>query len=532
MVTESSASFLGLDLSTQQLKAVIVNENLEILHEETVIFETHLPEYRTNGGVRVNKANPHEITAPTIMWIKALDLLMDKLIIASVDFSKIAAISGTAQQHGSVYWQNGAEKTLGNLDSSNFLHTQLATSFSVSDSPTWMDSTTKIECRCFEEAVGGPENLARITGSRAYERFTGPQIARISTHRPETFKNSERISLVSSFLASLFLGRIAPIDYSDASGMNLMDLRTKKWHPQLLKLCGPDIEKKLGDPVPSCSCLGTISPYFVERYGFNEKCKVIACSGDNPSSLIGMGIKDDWLAVSLGTSDTLLIWLSEPKTVLNGHILCNPLDPNAYMAILCFKNGSLAREKIRNRYADKSWDEFNELLESTPRGNFGYLGLHFDVEEILIAASGEFRYNKEGKKLSKFSSSEIEIRAAIEGQFLLRRLFAEEIGFKIGKGTKILATGGASCNKSILQVLSDVFGCPVYTQDNVNSALIGAAKQALIGFNKERGENNRADYLTPKLVCEPYKNSEDMYGPMVQKLVQIVKNIENESKQI
>ncbi|KAL3280306.1 hypothetical protein HHI36_017795 [Cryptolaemus montrouzieri] len=526
MTTESEVTFLGLDLSTQQLKGAVVNEKLEIICEETVIFDTHLPEFRTNGGVIISKTNPHEITAPTIMWVKALDLLMDKLIVASVDFSKIAAVSGTAQQHGSVYWQNGAEKTLGNLDPSNFLHTQLATSFSIPNSPTWMDSTTKIECRCLEGAVGGPEKLASITGSRAYERFTGSQIARINTHRPDAFKNTERISLVSSFLASLFLGKIAPIDYSDASGMNLMDIKNKKWDQKLLDVCGPNLAEKLKVPVPSCTCLGNISPYFLERYGFNKDCKVVACSGDNPSSLIGMGLEKDWLAVSLGTSDTLFLWLSDPKTVLNGHILCNPLDPEAYMAMLCFKNGSLTRERIRNKHADKSWDKFDELLESTPRGNFGYIGLYFDVEEILPVAIGEHRYNKEGKKLSKFSSSEIEIRAAIEGQFLTRRLFAEDIGFQIGEGTKILATGGASKNKAILQVLSDIFGCPVYIQDVVNSAMIGAACQAKIGYSGKSGDVfSYPNELRPKLVCEPYKNSQDIYVPMVKRIREIFKTI-------
>ncbi|XP_044761174.1 xylulose kinase-like isoform X2 [Coccinella septempunctata] len=467
--------------------------------------------------------NPGQATARTVMWVKALDLLMDKLIVASVDFSKIVAISGTAQQHGSVYWQNGAQETLGNLDPSNFLHAQLATSFSIPDSPTWMDSTTKSECQAFEEAVGGPEKLAMITGSRVYERFTGPQIAKISQQNPGAYRNTERISLVSSFLASLFLGRIAPIDYSDASGMNLMDLRTKKWHPDLLKLCGPNAAQKLGDPVPSCSCLGMISSYFVERYGFDKECKVVAFSGDNPSSLIGMGIRNDWLGVSLGTSDTLFLWLTEPKPVLNGHILCNPLDSNAYMAMLCFKNGSLARERIRNKYAEKSWDKFNELLESTPRGNFGYIGLYFDDLEILPPALGEKRYNKECQLLSKFSSREIEIRAAVEGQFLLRRLYSERIGFKIGEGTKILATGGASSNKSLLQVLSDTFGSPVYTQKNLNSAMIGAAYQAILGYTREKKETvSLPEPLTPKLVCEPYRDSEEIYGPMVQNLKNIV----------
>lgn len=83
-------------------------------------------------------------------------MLMDKLMVAGVDFSKVAAISGSAQQHGSVYWQRGAERTLSNLDSSQFLHQQLSSSFSVNNSPIWMDSSTSKQCKDLEDAVNGP----------------------------------------------------------------------------------------------------------------------------------------------------------------------------------------------------------------------------------------------------------------------------------------------------------------------------------------------------------------------------------------
>ncbi|KAJ8970914.1 hypothetical protein NQ314_000964 [Rhamnusium bicolor] len=237
-------TFLGLDLSTQQLKAAVVNDNLQIIHQESVIYDTDLPEFRTQGGAIIDKVNSRYITAPTLMWIKALDMLMDRLTVAGVDFSKIAAVSGTAQQHGSVYWQKGAENALKTLDPSEFQHLQLATSFTVTNSPIWMDSSTTQQCKQLEAAVGGPEKLAEITGSRAYERFTGSQIAKVFQTKPDAYKNTERISLVSSFLCSLFLGKIAPIDISDGSGMNLMDIHSKKWNQTLLDACGAKLSGK------------------------------------------------------------------------------------------------------------------------------------------------------------------------------------------------------------------------------------------------------------------------------------------------
>lgn len=80
------------------------------------------------------------------------------------------------------------------------------------------------------------QELANITGSCAYERFTGPQIRKMRRARPRIYKAAERISLVSSFACSLFLGKIAPIDLSDGSGMNLLDIHTKKWCQRALEV--------------------------------------------------------------------------------------------------------------------------------------------------------------------------------------------------------------------------------------------------------------------------------------------------------
>ncbi|KAJ8684028.1 hypothetical protein QAD02_019820 [Eretmocerus hayati] len=520
-------TFLGLDFSTQQLKAVVVDNNLNVLHETSVQFDNDLPEFRTYGGVLQTKEEPHVTTVPTLMWVKALDMILDRLRVCGVDFSRVASISGSAQQHGTVYWSKGTRACLKKLDPEKFLHEQLVSAFSVSPAPVWMDSSTSAECKHLEEVVGGPEKLAEITGSKAYERFSGPQIAKIAKKKPEAFECTERISLVSSFAASLFLGDYAPIDWSDGSGMNLLNIRNKDWCDELLQACAPNLREKLDKPVPSDTDIGPISSYFVERFGFDENCRIVAFTGDNPSSLAGMRLNEGDVACSLGTSDTLFLWLNEPNTVTEGHVFCNPVQDDAYMALLCFKNGSLTRKRIRDSTVGHDWQLFEELLDNTPRGNFGNFALYYDAQEILPRLAGDHRYNKAGERIARYSSKEVEVRAVIEGQFVARRAHAEDFGFVIGPKTRIIATGGTSVNKTILQVLADVFNSPVYVSDNVNSAMMGAAYRAKHALFREKlkFDDILQSLPEPKLVCRPYDDAERIYGPMVQRYRQLIEQL-------
>ena len=224
------------------------------------------------------------------------------------------------------------------MRSDKFMHDELAHAFSILDSPIWMDSSTSKQCQDLENALeGGANKLAHITGSRAYERFTGPQIAKIAQDKSEAYSNTERISLVSSFAASLFLGKIAQIDISDGGGMNLLDIQSLQWSQECLDACAQDLNSLLGIPVFSTKSLGTISNYMTERFGFDAKCKVTAFTGDNPASLAGMRLSPGEICVSLGTSDTVMAYIpanTEIQPQLIGHIWPNPVDSRAYMALL------------------------------------------------------------------------------------------------------------------------------------------------------------------------------------------------------
>lgn len=116
------------------------------------------------------------------------------------------------------------------------------------------------------------------------QRFTGPQIKKFHRLNPEVYEKTARISLVSSFLCSLFLGRVAPLDISDVCGMNLWDIQGDCWDNKLLALTAEDSESgvtglsaKLGNVEHNMGILGSISMWFVERFGFSTGGFLLSC---------------------------------------------------------------------------------------------------------------------------------------------------------------------------------------------------------------------------------------------------------------
>ncbi|RKP39756.1 hypothetical protein BJ085DRAFT_11860, partial [Dimargaris cristalligena] len=483
--------YLGLDLSTQRLKATLIDQAGTTQLTCDVDFDQELPQYSTKGGcyTDVNRAFAHPL-----MWVEALDLLFFKLAAAAApQLAQLAAIACCAQQHSSVYWNEKAQHRLRHLDTNLPLKDQLGDCFSITDSPIWQDTSTGSQCRQLERQIGGPAKLASITGSIAYERFTINQIAKIYQTNPELYQATPRISLVSSFLTTLLLGDFAPIDYADGSGMNVLDIRSKEWSPTIVRIVADDsLLHKLGTPAATQSVISeSTAPYWQTKYGINSACRLLAGTGDNPASVLALAANPGDAIVSLGTSDTVMFPCAFPSRNrqeddnLDGHILCHPLATSTssdYIALLCFRNGSLTREWVRDQYAGGSWSTFADVLECTPPGLLHHLGFYYLSPEILPRSHGVQRFGLNGgpvessprngqqvsaplktaplTPLSEFPDPAWNVRAVVESQALHMRLYLARKG--LDHPQRIMALGGASINPAITQIFADVLNAPVW----------------------------------------------------------------------
>jgi len=474
--------YLGLDLSTQSLTAVAIEVaagERRVAFEESLEFDAALPQYGTRHGV-LPQTDPLVATSSPLMWGEALDRMMEMVARDStIALADILAVSGSGQQHGSVYFGAAAPRALASLDAGRPLVDQVRGVFVRPDSPIWMDSSTAEECEEITRAVGGPERLARLTGSRAFERFTGPQIRKFFKDVPAAYRSTVRIHLVSSYAASLLLGFDAPIDPGDGSGMDLMDLAAGRWAPAALAATAPDLEAKLPPIAPSWTVAGPLATYWRARYGY-PAAKVVTWSGDNPCSLVGTGVvREGLIAISLGTSDTLfgLVGAACWDPSGTGNVFGAPTG--GYMPLICCKNGSLARERIRDAHG-LDWEGFAGALAGRPAGNGGAILLPWFDAEITptVLQPGVRRYGLDPADAAG------NVRAVVEAQMLSLAIHSEWMGVKV---SRIHATGGASQNRAILQVMADVFGADVCIVGGGNSAALGAALRAYHADELARG---------------------------------------------
>ena len=526
MVNDSNNTvklFMGIDVGTQSFKVCLIDEQCQLVDQFSVDYDTKLPHYKTVGGVHIHNDGKNRVTCPTIMWIEALDMCLQHFAQKRNLLSRCCAIGTSGQQHGSVYWANGCLENVlkAQLSSEKYIAESLyeickrnEKQLFVCESPIWMDSSTSVECQQLEDAVGGAKNMIYMTGSRATERFTASQIHRFyNENRDHEF---ERISLISSFIPSLFLGKYADLDFSDASGMNLLDVNTVKWSNECLQATSngrtPILSEQLGDLSPALSTLGTCSTYMQQKYGFPSSCIIVAGTGDNPSSACGTIRQKGDLVISLGTSHTVFGYTDIPALSGNqdaekyeGHTFISPLfisesdsSVEKYMKLICFKNGANVRNKLCEEF-NTCWSDLEEAVRNgldsqrlnDNQPNDPTLGLYFLLPEITPhtgSSSGLYRCNSKNGILQTEKLTTDDALTLYESQAISLKLHAKRAGLldSTQHNRRLIVTGGASESKSILYILAQVFGCDVYGLNVKDSAATGAAIRSLFAHNHLR----------------------------------------------
>lgn len=282
-----------------------------------------------------------------------------------------------------------------------------------------------------------------------------------------------------------------------------MDVLTCKWDDRLLDACGgSDLRSKLGpEPVPGGTSLGKIGDWWSQRWGFspgayfihfedwvNQRltfsidCIIAPFTGDNPATVVSLSAPGDAL-LSLGTSTTLLLSIppadTPPKRFTTSHLLAHPTTLDAQIAMLCYKNGALAREQVRDQYCERDWSLFNKAVESTPAGNNSYMGLYFPLPEIIPPnIVGNFFYKTLENKAAAVESipGDAHPRAILESQFLsIRSRIAAILPPHAPQLHRLVVTGGSSANETIRQLAADLFGMKVYVSQTKEAAGMGGA---------------------------------------------------------
>ena len=262
--------YIGVDLGTSALKLVMMKGNGELV--KTVSKE--YPLYFPRSGW--SEQNPTD-------WFLAVKEGLKEL--AACADEKIAGISFGGQMHGLVI-----------LDKDdNVLRPAIL----------WNDGRSTEETDYLNNVIG-KEKLSKLTANIAFAGFTAPKILWVKNNEPEIFAKIAKIMLPKDYISYMLSGNFST-DYSDASGMLLLDVKNKKWSKEMIDICSIS-EDMLPKLYESYEAVGTIKSELAKELGLNEGIKIVAGAGDNAAAAIGTAtVGEGACNISLGTSGTVFI---------------------------------------------------------------------------------------------------------------------------------------------------------------------------------------------------------------------------------
>ena len=263
--------FIGIDLGTSAVKLLLVDEQGRIEREVTKEYPLSFP----HPGW--SEQNPED-------WWKAVQHGVLQLT-EHIDKSAVRGIGVGGQMHGLVA-----------LDEDDAV---------IRPAILWNDGRTGEEVAYLNETIG-KEKLSALTANIAFAGFTAPKLLWMRRNEPENFARIRKIMLPKDYINYRLTG-VHSCDYSDASGMLLLDVEHKCWSKEMLEICGVD-ESWMPQLFESYEPIGTIRGFVSGALGLPRDCVVVAGAGDNAAAAVGTGVVGEGgCNISLGTSGTLFI---------------------------------------------------------------------------------------------------------------------------------------------------------------------------------------------------------------------------------
>ena len=263
--------YIGADLGTSALKLLLVNSEGKILNSVSKSYKVYYP----NPGW--SEQNPED-------WWDAF-LSGTKELISDFDTKKICGLSVAGQMHGLVI-----------LDKDDTV---------IRPAILWNDGRTQKETDYLNEQVG-KDTLSELTANIAFAGFTAPKLLWVSENEPENFKKIDKIMLPKDYILYRLTG-IHSTDYSDASGMLLLDVKNKCWSQKMLAICNIS-ENQLPKLYESYEKTGVVKKEISDLLGLHSNIICAAGAGDNAGAAIGSNVAGkEKCNISLGTSGTIFI---------------------------------------------------------------------------------------------------------------------------------------------------------------------------------------------------------------------------------
>ena len=263
--------YIGVDLGTSAVKLLLMDAQGGI---KNVVSKEYPLEFPQPGW---SQQNPED-------WRKAVLEGIPELL-QGFDGADVAGIGCGGQMHGLVV-----------LDENDNV---------IRPAILWNDGRTARQVDYLNNVIG-KEKLSALTANIAFAGFTAPKILWMREEEPENYAKIAKIMLPKDYVNYILTG-VHACDYSDASGMLLLDVEHKCWSKEMLAICGIT-EAQMPKLFESYDCIGTVKPEIAKVLGIGENVKVAAGAGDNAAAAVGTGVVGEGgCNISLGTSGTVFI---------------------------------------------------------------------------------------------------------------------------------------------------------------------------------------------------------------------------------